>query len=66
MNECCLNATRNKFIERRMYAIDTIGLSDLTQDNFVAAEQMALDLSLAYDGQISFLSYVAQSDYTCF
>ena len=49
-----------------MRVTEPIGLSDLAQCRFVPAKEMALDLFLAYDRQISFLSNVAYAYYTYF
>jgi len=47
-----------------MYVIEPVRLSDLAQSAFISAKEMALYLPFAYDGQIRFLGYVTQSDYT--
>lgn len=49
-----------------MGIIEPVGLSDLAQPGFIPAEEMALDLSLANDGQIRLLGNVTQSDNTNF
>lgn len=47
-----------------MCVIEPVRLSDLAESGFISTKEMALNLSLAYDGQICFLGYVTQSDYT--
>ena len=47
-----------------MCVIEAVRLSDLAESGFISTKEMALNLSLAYDGQIRFLGYVTQSDYT--
>ena len=47
-----------------MCIFEPVRLCDLTESGFISTKEMALYLSLAYDGQIRFLGYVTQSDYT--
>ena len=43
---------------------EPVGVSYLAERGFISAKNVALYLFLAYDGQISFLGYVTQSDNT--
>lgn len=49
-----------------MRVAEPIRLRNLSKSGIISTEEMALDLFLAYDGQIRFLGYVTQSDNTNF